>query len=89
MAEQPGNRIPKAPSAPAWESNSAEGAADPDQGNFGTNFSESGGEGGAPEWQSHPNPGDTFSGSGDNTSHDRFEQGELPGTEINYFSFRK
>lgn len=64
MAEQDGNRIPKTPNSPAWEGQDPTGAADPNSGDMGGGWSTpSVSEAGAPEWESHPAQGGTFSGS--------------------------
>lgn len=95
MAEQSGTgRYPKVASE-AWASSQVEGANDPDQGNFGSPFAEAAGKSSLPkvdgdEGQGIHVPkggsGRTFSSEEDTNA--LFEQGELPPTGINYFSFK-
>lgn len=64
MSEQSGNRIPKVPASPAWEGQEGSSGGDSESGSMGGGWSTpSVSEAGAPEWESHPNPGGTFSGS--------------------------
>jgi len=96
MAEQSGTgRYPKPPASEAWESSDFN-ANDPDQGNFGSPFAEAAGKDSRPKVDSeegqgiyvpHPVEGSNFSG-GPSGIDGGFEQGEMPGTEINYFGFK-
>lgn len=95
MAEQQGTgRYPKPPASPAWEGSEFD-SNDPNQGNFGSDFAEAPGKqnypkvdggGGAGIDVPRPVAGSNFSGGPSGLGE--FEQGELPDTGINYFSFK-
>lgn len=71
MSEQPGNRIPKAPSSPAWEGQDPSSGGDSTSGEMGGGWDEAPGKVSSPKVDGeegqgihvpHPTPGNNFSG---------------------------